>query len=89
MRDNGIKEAPPRHRGPFIQQWHQKLHSNTTVDDIYICEACLRFLPQGREDSGPTCSTAGSKGRPGGDEGGLENGGIHGPAEHLSHMSTR
>lgn len=30
--------------GHFYEQWHQKLHNNTTPDDIYICEALLAFL---------------------------------------------
>lgn len=50
MRDNGIKEG---HRKgiecPFLAQWHQKLHSSTTKDDIAICEAYLHFL-QGSGD---------------------------------------
>ena len=25
--------------GTFIEDWHQKLHNNTTPDDIVICEA--------------------------------------------------
>ena len=28
----------------FLAQWHQKLHSNTTRDDIAIGEAYLHFL---------------------------------------------
>ena len=28
----------------FIEQWHQKLHTNTTPEDITICEAYLAFL---------------------------------------------
>ena len=48
MRENGIKEGHrPGIEDPFIEQWHQKLHSNTTVDDIYICEAYLHFLHTG------------------------------------------
>jgi len=48
MRENGIKEGHrPGIEDPFIAQWHQKLHSNTTVDDIYICEAYLHFLHTG------------------------------------------
>ena len=27
-----------------MEQWHQKLHNNTTPDDIVICEAFLAFL---------------------------------------------
>jgi alpha-glucan,water dikinase len=30
--------------GHFYEQWHQKLHNNTTPDDIGICEALLGFL---------------------------------------------
>jgi alpha-glucan,water dikinase len=28
----------------FVEQWHQKLHNNTTPDDIVICQAYLAFL---------------------------------------------
>jgi alpha-glucan,water dikinase len=28
----------------FYEQWHQKLHNNTTPDDIVICEALLAYL---------------------------------------------
>jgi alpha-glucan,water dikinase len=28
----------------FMEQWHQKLHNNTTPDDIAICGAYLEFL---------------------------------------------
>lgn len=30
--------------GHFYEQWHQKLHNNTTPDDIPICEALLAYL---------------------------------------------
>jgi alpha-glucan, water dikinase len=30
--------------GTFIEEWHQKMHNNTTPDDIVICEAYLEFL---------------------------------------------
>ena len=30
--------------GTWMEQWHQKLHNNTTPDDIVICEAYLSFL---------------------------------------------
>ena len=30
--------------GHFMEEWHQKLHNNTTADDIVICEAYLEFL---------------------------------------------
>ncbi|MBP5233022.1 MAG: hypothetical protein J6333_06400, partial [Planctomycetes bacterium] len=38
-----------RHRlkeehGHFMEEWHQKLHNNTTPDDIEICRAFLAFM---------------------------------------------
>ena len=30
--------------GHFYEQWHQKLHNNTTPDDIGICEALIGYL---------------------------------------------
>ena len=44
-----ILEIMHRHRikevtGHFLEEWHQKLHNNTTPDDIVICEAYLAFL---------------------------------------------
>ena len=30
--------------GTWLEQWHQKLHNNTTPDDIGICRAYLAFL---------------------------------------------
>jgi alpha-glucan, water dikinase len=48
MRSNGIKEGHrPGIEDQFIAQWHQKLHSNTTRDDIAIGEAYLHFLRGG------------------------------------------
>lgn len=40
MHRNHIKEAA----GHFVEEWHQKLHNNTTPDDVVICEAYLAFL---------------------------------------------
>jgi alpha-glucan,water dikinase len=40
MHRQGIKEE----HGTWLEQWHQKLHNNTTPDDIVICEAYLAFL---------------------------------------------
>jgi alpha-glucan,water dikinase len=40
MHRNGLKEAA----GNFIEEWHQKLHNNTTPDDVVICQAYLAFL---------------------------------------------
>ncbi|CAE8626465.1 unnamed protein product [Polarella glacialis] len=33
-----------KRKGDFMEQWHQKLHNNTTPDDVHICEAYLLFL---------------------------------------------
>jgi len=40
MHRHHIKEVS----GRFMEQWHQKLHNNTTPDDVVICEAYLSFL---------------------------------------------
>jgi len=40
MHRHHIKEVS----GHFMEEWHQKLHNNTTADDIVICEAFLEFL---------------------------------------------
>jgi alpha-glucan, water dikinase len=40
MHRHHIKEVS----GHFMEEWHQKLHNNTTADDIVICEAYLAFL---------------------------------------------
>ena len=40
MHRNNIKEVS----GVFLEEWHQKLHNNTSPDDIVICEAYLAFL---------------------------------------------
>ena len=37
----------PENNSHFYEQWHQKLHNNTTPDDIVICEALLAFLYSG------------------------------------------
>jgi len=31
----------------FFEQWHQKLHNNTTPDDVEICQALLNYLKSG------------------------------------------
>jgi alpha-glucan,water dikinase len=43
MHRHHVKE---RH-GTFLEQWHQKLHNNTTPDDIGICQAYMAFLCNG------------------------------------------
>ena len=40
MHRRHIKEVS----GHFMEEWHQKLHNNTTPDDVVICEAYLEFL---------------------------------------------
>lgn len=40
MHRNHISERS----GHFYEQWHQKLHNNTTPDDVPICEALLAYL---------------------------------------------
>jgi len=40
MHRNDLKETA----GHFIEEWHQKLHNNTTPDDVAICRAYLEFL---------------------------------------------
>ncbi|EKX44106.1 hypothetical protein GUITHDRAFT_72452 [Guillardia theta CCMP2712] len=34
----------PESKGTFVEEWHQKLHNNSTPDDIIICQAYLAFL---------------------------------------------
>ena len=47
MHRHHIKEVS----GHFLEEWHQKLHNNTTPDDVVICEAYLGFLnSKGRLD---------------------------------------
>ncbi len=46
---DGILEIMHRHHikevsGHFLEEWHQKLHNNTTPDDVVIAEAYMAFL---------------------------------------------
>jgi len=41
------KHKIPETAGHFYEQWHQKLHNNTTPDDVPICEALLAYLKSG------------------------------------------
>lgn len=51
MRENGIREGHrPGIDEPFLEQWHQKLHTNTTPDDVAICEAYLAYLHSNNHD---------------------------------------
>ncbi|DBB11157.1 TPA: Phosphoglucan, water dikinase, chloroplastic [Trebouxia sp. C0006] len=48
MRENGIKEGHrPGIECHFLEAWHQKLHTNTTPEDITVCEAYIAFLESG------------------------------------------
>jgi len=48
VRDDILKIQQKNHmHGNFYEQWHQKLHNNSTPDDIIICEAVLNFLKNG------------------------------------------
>jgi alpha-glucan, water dikinase len=40
MHRHHVKEVS----GHFLEEWHQKLHNNTTADDVVICQAYLEFL---------------------------------------------
>jgi len=51
MRANGIREGHrPGIEDHFLEQWHQKLHTNTSPEDITICEAYLAFQHSGSMD---------------------------------------
>ena len=51
MRRHGIKEGHrPGIEDKFIEEWHQKLHTNCAPDDIIIAEAYIRFLETGNPD---------------------------------------
>lgn len=51
MRTHGIREGHrPGIECKFIEQWHQKLHTNSAPDDIAICEGYLAFLRSGNPD---------------------------------------
>ena len=90
MRQHGIREGHrPGIEDPFIAQWHQKLHSNTTPDDVKICEAYLHFLHTGNWDD--FWAHLWDHGRLTRDDladmkAGWRSDGIHGPALHMPHM---
>ncbi len=51
MRRHGIREGHrPGIDDPFFEQWHQKLHSSSTAEDIHICEALIRFQETASHD---------------------------------------
>jgi len=52
MRRHGIKEGHrPGIEDKFIEEWHQKLHTNCAPDDIIIAEAYISFLESGNPDN--------------------------------------
>ncbi|MGA1843378.1 MAG: phosphohistidine-like domain-containing protein [bacterium] len=51
MRRHGIREGHrPGIDDPFIEEWHQKLHSCCTPEDIGICEAYILFQETNSSD---------------------------------------
>lgn len=40
----------PEVKGTWMEEWHQKLHNNTTPDDVPICSAYLAFLESGGDE---------------------------------------
>ncbi|KAH8581854.1 R1 like alpha-glucan water dikinase [Cryptosporidium sp. chipmunk genotype I] len=38
------KNHIPEDHGTFYEQWHQKLHNNTTPDDVGICRSIIGYL---------------------------------------------
>ncbi|OII71804.1 alpha-glucan water dikinase [Cryptosporidium ubiquitum] len=38
------KNHIPENHGTFYEQWHQKLHNNTTPDDVGICRSIIGYL---------------------------------------------
>ncbi|MFW6059868.1 MAG: hypothetical protein ACODAQ_06785, partial [Phycisphaeraceae bacterium] len=47
MHRHHIKERA----GTWMEQWHQKLHNNTTPDDIVICQAYITFMESDGDES--------------------------------------
>ena len=35
----------------MMEEWHQKLHNNTSPDDVVICEALLAYIDAGLDIS--------------------------------------
>ena len=35
----------------MMEEWHQKLHNNTSPDDVIICEALLAYIDSGLDIS--------------------------------------
>lgn len=41
-----------------MEEWHQKLHNNTSPDDVVICEALLAYLEVRSRHYGPLLGSA-------------------------------
>jgi hypothetical protein len=41
-----------------LQEWHQKLHNNTTPDDVIICEGLLAYMAAGLDVKGAAAEAA-------------------------------
>lgn len=37
----------PEKKGLWIEEWHQKLHNNTSPDDVVVCQALLDYIAGG------------------------------------------
>ena len=38
-------------KGGMVEQWHQKLHNNSSPDDVVICRALLAYVRSGRDEA--------------------------------------
>ncbi len=38
-------------QGGMMEEWHQKLHNNTSPDDVIICQALLAYIDAGLDIS--------------------------------------
>lgn len=45
------KHHIPELKGTWMEEWHQKLHNNTTPDDVAICEAYIAFLDENGDNA--------------------------------------
>ena len=34
-------------QGGMMEEWHQKLHNNTSPDDVVICQALIAYMESG------------------------------------------
>lgn len=38
-------------QGGMMEEWHQKLHNNTSPDDVVICQALIAYIDAGLDIS--------------------------------------